>query len=359
MPRLIARSMVSSGTEASRAFWNMVRRVALALMSPPPSRAATSTWRISLANSLPGPCPARPSGAWWSPTWSDPTSRLLLASLPGGRRDSPGAIAVDPRRRAPTISRKQLVQPAVGGQLGVERRGRAPRPAGTSDRAPLAVAGRRPSASTSTPAPDPLDHGAPDEHGGQRSRRRAPAHLDRPPRTTRPGGRSRCGGPCTSSSRSDRWSGRPSATSVASRISPAQVPNAGMPAASRAASGSKSPEDSSSMRHRRRLAAGQHERVDAVQVRGRSARVRPIAPSSAKAAGARGRRPAGRGRRSSRGTPAGHQPRSASRSVERAELLAAHGLAEAPARPWPRARRRRSGSSPRRWPAPGGPGPRS
>src|SRR5215207_11605107 len=48
----MARSMVSVGTEASRAFWYMVRRVALAAMSAPPSRAATSTWRRTLANTL-------------------------------------------------------------------------------------------------------------------------------------------------------------------------------------------------------------------------------------------------------------------------------------------------------------------
>ena len=53
MPRLIARSMVSVGIELSRAFWNIVRRVGFVSGSPPPSRAATSTWRISLANSLP------------------------------------------------------------------------------------------------------------------------------------------------------------------------------------------------------------------------------------------------------------------------------------------------------------------
>jgi hypothetical protein len=38
--------------ELSRAFWNMVRSVGLASRSPPPSRAATSTWRISLAKTL-------------------------------------------------------------------------------------------------------------------------------------------------------------------------------------------------------------------------------------------------------------------------------------------------------------------
>ena len=51
-PRLMARSMVSMGTEASRALVYMVRRLALAVMSLPPSRAATSIWRMSLANTL-------------------------------------------------------------------------------------------------------------------------------------------------------------------------------------------------------------------------------------------------------------------------------------------------------------------
>src|SRR4051794_4562840 len=49
----MARSMVSIGTDASRALANMVRSVAFEFGSPPPSRAATSTWRISLAKSLP------------------------------------------------------------------------------------------------------------------------------------------------------------------------------------------------------------------------------------------------------------------------------------------------------------------
>src|SRR5687767_15531590 len=56
----MARSMVSIGTEASRAFWNMVRSVGFESGSPPPSRAATSTWRISLAKSLPRALSAAP-----------------------------------------------------------------------------------------------------------------------------------------------------------------------------------------------------------------------------------------------------------------------------------------------------------
>ena len=53
MPRLTARSMLSFGTEASFAFWMAVASVALPSRSPPPSRAATSMARVSLANSLP------------------------------------------------------------------------------------------------------------------------------------------------------------------------------------------------------------------------------------------------------------------------------------------------------------------
>src|SRR5579863_2848859 len=48
----MARSIVSSGTDASRAFWYIVRNDALVSTSPPPSRAATSTWRISLAKTF-------------------------------------------------------------------------------------------------------------------------------------------------------------------------------------------------------------------------------------------------------------------------------------------------------------------
>src|ERR1700738_3384351 len=52
--------MVSTGTEASRALLTMVRSVGLASGSGPPSRAATSIWRISLAKSLPRAWSAAP-----------------------------------------------------------------------------------------------------------------------------------------------------------------------------------------------------------------------------------------------------------------------------------------------------------
>ena len=60
VPRLMAFSMVSSGTDALRAFWYIVRSVGFMSRSPPPWRAATSTWRISLAKSLPRALSAAP-----------------------------------------------------------------------------------------------------------------------------------------------------------------------------------------------------------------------------------------------------------------------------------------------------------
>src|SRR3954462_4693778 len=52
-PRLTARSMLSTGTEFLRAFWIASYSVGLPSGSPPPVRAATSMFLISLANSLP------------------------------------------------------------------------------------------------------------------------------------------------------------------------------------------------------------------------------------------------------------------------------------------------------------------
>src|SRR3954463_5222718 len=52
-PRLTARSMLSLGTELDFAFAIASARVGLPAGSPPPVRAATSTFLISFANSLP------------------------------------------------------------------------------------------------------------------------------------------------------------------------------------------------------------------------------------------------------------------------------------------------------------------
>src|ERR687897_1755506 len=52
-PRLTARSMLSFGTELFFAFWRASNNVGLPAGSPPPVRAATSMFLISLAKSLP------------------------------------------------------------------------------------------------------------------------------------------------------------------------------------------------------------------------------------------------------------------------------------------------------------------
>src|SRR5262247_4758071 len=53
LPRRTARSMLSFGTELFLAFWIASYSVGLPAGSPPPVRAATSTFLISLAKSLP------------------------------------------------------------------------------------------------------------------------------------------------------------------------------------------------------------------------------------------------------------------------------------------------------------------
>src|SRR3954449_3975979 len=52
-PRLTARSMLSLGTDVFLAFWIASYSVGFPAGSPPPVRAATSMFLISLANSLP------------------------------------------------------------------------------------------------------------------------------------------------------------------------------------------------------------------------------------------------------------------------------------------------------------------
>src|SRR6476620_11668761 len=52
-PRLTARSMLSLGTEDFLAFWIASQSVGFPSGSPPPTRAATSMFLISLANNLP------------------------------------------------------------------------------------------------------------------------------------------------------------------------------------------------------------------------------------------------------------------------------------------------------------------
>src|SRR5437764_375660 len=134
----MARSMVSMGTEASLALVNMVRRVAFELMSPPPSRAATSTWRISLANSL-------PRALSWAPFLC-----LMVAHL---EWPDIGSHAFQ----------EKLMQSQVAGDFGVEggdQHSTLPAQHGTVVRTDRRQTFHR--------GADPLDHGSPDEHGMDR-----------------------------------------------------------------------------------------------------------------------------------------------------------------------------------------------
>ena len=60
VPRLMALSILSAGTCSAFAFVIIVRSVALPSLSPPPSRAATSMFRTSFAQSLPRALSAAP-----------------------------------------------------------------------------------------------------------------------------------------------------------------------------------------------------------------------------------------------------------------------------------------------------------
>src|SRR5579872_64509 len=147
----MARSMVSIGTAAARAFWNMVRRVGLESGSPPPSRAATSTCRMSLANSFPRALSAAPFLCLMVAhlLWPDMTSLLWL----GCAQALEGTL------------QEQTVQPGVARQLGVERSNEHRPPPAQYDA--LAV-GRRHAGQDLDPGPDPLDGRGPDEHGVER-----------------------------------------------------------------------------------------------------------------------------------------------------------------------------------------------
>src|SRR4051812_10466764 len=104
-PRLMARSMLSSGTDVLRAFWMASYSVGLPSGSPPPVRAATSMFLISFANSLP-----------------------RLASMPAflclvvAHLEWPLIVSALPLHHVA----EQGVAPPVAGQLRMERRGEQP-----------------------------------------------------------------------------------------------------------------------------------------------------------------------------------------------------------------------------------------
>src|SRR6516164_3810799 len=110
-PRLTARSMLSLGTEDFLAFWIASKSVGLPAGSPPPVRAATSTFLISRAKSLPRFASTTAflclvvAHLEWPDIDRYPSLRMRADGPPGGHRD------------------EQAMDPQVPGQLGMEGRG--------------------------------------------------------------------------------------------------------------------------------------------------------------------------------------------------------------------------------------------
>src|SRR3954462_15638682 len=152
LPRRTARSMLSFGTELFLAFWIASYSVGLPVGSPPPVRAATSTFLISLANIL--------------PRLASMTAFLCLvvAHLEWpGMGEPPLLPCVDVS--LPYQLHEVPVHTQVAGQLGVEGRGQQaalpdrdnPTGGRTVGDAPHHLHARA----------DPLDPRRPDEHGVQ------------------------------------------------------------------------------------------------------------------------------------------------------------------------------------------------
>ena len=230
--------MLSLGTEFFFAFWMASKSVGLPAGSPPPVRAATSTFLISLANSL--------------PRLASMTAFLCLVvahlEWPDMMPHPPSSIP--PATRRATISTKNRCtrrSPVSSGWKAVASR----LPCRTATILPAAASGRHPPLGWSTPTArsrtglgtrparhvvaDPLDPRRPDEDRVERlaarSRRSPPA-----PRTSRPAGRTRCAArSCRCRRRCAGPAGRPAPRS-ASMIMPAHEPYTGMPPAIRARS---------------------------------------------------------------------------------------------------------------------------
>src|SRR6185312_17411080 len=121
-PRLTARSMLSLGTELFFAFWMASYRVGLPAGSPPPVRAATSMFLISLAKSLPrlASIAAFLCLVVAHLEWPLMSVRFLCSQVedPGDPTESPGAGSA---AGCPHHVREVLVDAAVTGDLGVER----------------------------------------------------------------------------------------------------------------------------------------------------------------------------------------------------------------------------------------------
>src|SRR5581483_7246723 len=107
--------MLSLGTELLFAFWMASARVGLPAGSPPPVRAATSTFLMSFANSLPRRASTTAFLCFVVAHFEWPLTRP--PSHP-----PPDSGAGQTRSSFPDHRDEQPVDPQVAGQLGMERR---------------------------------------------------------------------------------------------------------------------------------------------------------------------------------------------------------------------------------------------
>src|SRR6185503_5473059 len=131
LPRRTARSMLSFGTELFLAFWIASYSVGLPPGSPPPTRAATSTFLISLANSLPRLASMTAFLCFVVAHLEWPL--ISRSSIGPGLVPRPAQLSSLPARAASTRARscdlllhdlhEQRVHPRVAGQLRMKRGG--------------------------------------------------------------------------------------------------------------------------------------------------------------------------------------------------------------------------------------------
>src|SRR3954452_6296789 len=261
-PRLTARSMLSLGTEDFLAFWIASYSVGLPATSPPPIRAATSMFLISLANIL----PRRASMTAFlclvvaHLEWPD----MLPLLQCGGRAVSrPSIRSRNSRWMRPSPSTSGWNEVAISD------------PCRTATILPAAPSGAPASsirASTSTSGPASSTQGARMNTACTGSSRPAKVTWPSKESTWRPNALRRT---VMWSPPSVSWSGVPSSIRSASMIMPAQVPKTGRPSLIRWRIGSdkaqgraglKQGEGAGDFKQGRRLAPGDDQPVTRVEL---------------------------------------------------------------------------------------------
>src|SRR3954454_11815095 len=127
--------MLSLGTELDLAFWIASASVGLPAGSPPPVRAATSTFLMSLANSLPRRASTTAflclvvAHFEWPLTGPPPSPSRRTTRAPAGRRSAPdGMRSREADLAAPQRSYRRPARRR--GRRGPPRPARGPRPRG-------------------------------------------------------------------------------------------------------------------------------------------------------------------------------------------------------------------------------------